>query len=113
MGELHRQFQPGKIEYVHRMRYYAHEGTKSMSVTVENRKNKHFLLNQNRLKEAQKVLGAKTETETIELALERVVSEAERNARAQQAQDKFLKTAVRDNLQIEDAFGRLEEIEER
>ena len=84
-----------------------------MAGTVENRKNKHFLLNQNRLKEAQKVLGAKTETETIELALERVISEAERNTRARQAQDKFLKAAVRDNLQIEDVFGRLEGIGEQ
>ena len=84
-----------------------------MPIIIENRKNKHFLLNQNRLKEAQKVLGAKTETETIELALERVVSEAERNARAQQAQDKFLKAAVRDNLQIADVFGRLEDVGER
>jgi hypothetical protein len=84
-----------------------------MAVTVENRKNKHFLLNQNRLKEAQKVLGAKTETETIEMALERIISEAERNTRAQQAQDKFLKAALRDELQIEDVFGRLEKIGER
>ena len=84
-----------------------------MAVTIENRKNKHFLLNQNRLKEAQKVLGAKTETETIEMALERIISEAERNTRAQQAQDKFLKAAVRNELQIEDVFGRLEVIGER
>lgn len=84
-----------------------------MAVTVENRKNKHFLLNQNRLKEVQKVLGAKTETETIELALERIISEAERNTQAQQAQDKFLKAAVQDDLQIEDVFGRLETIGER
>lgn len=84
-----------------------------MPVAAEKRKNKHFLLNQNRLKEAQKVLGAKTETETIELALERIISEAERDVRAQQAQDKFLKAAVRDKLQIADAFGRLEETGER
>lgn len=84
-----------------------------MAVTTESRKNKHFLLNQNRLKEAQKVLGAKTETETIELALERIISEAERNTRARQAQDKFLKAALRDELQIEDVFGRLEEGGER
>lgn len=83
-----------------------------MAVITENRKNKHFLLNQNRLKEAQKVLGAKTETETIELALERIISEAERNTRAQQAQDKFLKAALRDDLHIEDVFGRLEGIGE-
>ena len=84
-----------------------------MAVTIENRKNKHFLLNQNRLKEAQKVLGAKTETETIELALERIISEAERNTQARQEQDKFLKAAVRGDLRIEDVFGRLEGIGER
>ena len=84
-----------------------------MAAIVENRKNKHFLLNQNRLKQEQKVLGAKTETETIELALERIISEAERSAQAQQAQDKFLKSAIRGDLQIEDVFGRLEETGER
>ncbi len=84
-----------------------------MAVTVENRKNKHFLLNQDRLKQAQNVLGAKTETETIELALERIISEAERNTRARQSQDEFLKAAVRGELQIEDVFGRLEEMQER
>ena len=84
-----------------------------MAAIVENRKNKHFLLNQNRLKQAQKVLDAKTETETIEPALERIISEAERNTRAQQAQDRFLKAAVRNKLQIEDVFGRLETIGER
>ena len=84
-----------------------------MAVATENRKNKHFLLNQNRLKKAQKVLGAKTETETIELALERIISEAERNTQTRRAQDKFLEAAVRDNLYIEDAFGRLEGIGKR
>lgn len=84
-----------------------------MSVIIESRKNKHFLLNQNRLKKAQKVLGAKTETETIELALERIISDAEREAQAQQAQEKFLAAAIKDNLQIEDVFGRLEVVAER
>ncbi len=31
------------------------------------RKNKHFLLDQDRLKKAQEVLGTRTETETIEI----------------------------------------------
>lgn len=81
-----------------------------MFIAAEGRKNKHFLISQKRLKKAQRVLGARTET--IEPALERVVSEAERNARARQAQDKFLKAALRDNLQIADVFGRLEGIGE-
>ncbi len=80
-----------------------------MSTVIQNRKNKHFLLDQSRLKKAQKVLGAKTETETIELALERVITEAELNEQAWLAQDKFIKAAAKDRLQIEDVFGRLGE----
>jgi hypothetical protein len=80
-----------------------------MSTTIKERKNKHFLLDQIRLKKAQEVLGTRTETETIEIALERVISEAEANENAWTAQDKFLKTAVKEKLVIEDVFGRLEE----
>ncbi len=83
-------------------------GEINMSAIIQTRKNKHFLLNQNRLKEAQKVLGAKTETETIELALERVITEADLSE-AWLAQDKFLKAAAMDDLEIKDVFGRLEE----
>ena len=80
-----------------------------MSTTIKERKNKHFLLDQTRLKKAQEVLGTRTETETIEIALEKVISEAEANEKAWTAQDKFLKTAVKEGLVIEDVFGRLEE----
>jgi hypothetical protein len=75
--------------------------------TTSQRRNKHLILNQAKLKKAQKVLGAKTETEAIERALDSVIDEAERNRRAWAAHDRFLRTAVRDNLQIQDAFGRL------
>ena len=74
--------------------------------TTQSRKNKHFLLDQSRLKKAQEVLGTRTETETIEIALERVISEAEANEKAWTAQDKFLKTAVKEGLVIEDVFDR-------
>ncbi len=84
-------------------------GEINMSAIIQTRKNKHFLLNQNRLKEAQKVLGAKTETETIELALERVITEADLSEQAWLAQVKFLKAAAMDDLEIKDVFGRLEE----
>jgi hypothetical protein len=60
-----------------------------MSTRTQSRKNKHFLLDQTHLKKAQEVLGTRTETETIEIALERVISEAEANERAWTAQDKF------------------------
>jgi len=80
-----------------------------MSTTTQTRKNKHFLLDQTRLKKAQKVLGTRTETETIEIALERVVSEAEANEKAWTAQEKFLTSAFKESLVIEDVFGCLEE----
>lgn len=47
-----------------------------MKSAMNTRKNKHSILNQAKLKKAQQVLGAKTETEAIERALERVISEA-------------------------------------
>ncbi len=80
-----------------------------MPVSTQTRKNKHFLLDQSRLKKAQQLLGTRTETETIEIALERVISEAERNEKAKAAQDRFVKTALKDGLFIDDVFGRLEE----
>jgi len=67
------------------------------------RKNKHLLLDQVKLKKAQKVLGARTETETIERALEQVISEAEKDRRAWAATEKL----IRSGIQIKDVFGRL------
>jgi hypothetical protein len=64
-------------------------------------------LNQAKLKKAQKVLGAKTETEAIERALDSVIEENERNRRAWSAHERFLRAAKGEGLQIDDAFGRL------
>ncbi len=72
------------------------------------RKNKHLILDQTKLKKAQQVLGAKTETETIDRALERVIDEAERDRQAWVAHERFLRAAVRSGLVIQDVFGRLE-----
>ncbi len=82
----------------------------SIALKTLSRKNKHFILDQTRLKMAQKVLGTRTETETIETALERVISEAEKNKRAWSAQDKFISAARKETLAIEDVFGRLADI---
>jgi hypothetical protein len=68
------------------------------------RKNKHLILDQAKLKKAQKVLGARTETETIERALERVISEAEKDRRAWAATERLIKSGV----QIKDVFGRVD-----
>jgi hypothetical protein len=72
------------------------------------RKNKHLILDQAKLKKAQQLLGAKTETETIDRALEQVISEAEKDHQAWAAQERFLKAAVRDRLTIRDVFEHLE-----
>jgi hypothetical protein len=68
------------------------------------RKNKHLILDQTKLKKAQKILGAKTETETIERALEQVISEAEKDHRAWAAHEKLIKSGI----QIKDVFGRVD-----
>lgn len=67
------------------------------------KKNKHFVLDPDKIKRAQKVLGTKTETETIEHALDQVISEDERNRRAWSATERFINTGV----VIEDVFGSL------
>ena len=74
---------------------------KSMSSA---RKNKHLILDQVKLKKAQKVLGVRTETETIERALEQVISEAEKDRRAWTATEKLIKSGI----QIKDVFGRVD-----
>lgn len=71
-------------------------------------KQKRFALDEAKLKQAQKLLGAKTETETIELALDEVISERERQRRAWAATERFLRSGA----VIKDVFGRLGEAEE-
>ena len=61
------------------------------------------MLDQAKLKRAQRLLGAKTETETIERALTRVLSDAETERRAWVATEKFLRSGVA----IADVFGRV------
>jgi len=78
-----------------------------MGGTTSQRRNKHLILDQTKLKRAQEVLGAKTETEAIERALDYVIDEDERNRRARATHDRFLRASSREGLQIHDAFGRL------
>ena len=79
-----------------------------MDNTTSQRRNKHLILDQAKLKRAQKVLGAKTETEAIERALDSVIDEDERSRRAWAAHERFVRAAAREGLQIHDVFGRLE-----
>jgi hypothetical protein len=71
-------------------------------------KQKRYALDETKLKQAQKLLGTKTEAETIERALEEVISEHERQRRAGAATERFLKSRA----VIKDVFGRLGEAEE-
>ena len=70
-------------------------------------KQKRYALDESKIKRAQKVLGTQTETETIERALEEIISEHERQRRAWTATERFIKGGA----VIHDAFGRLGEAE--
>jgi len=66
-------------------------------------KRKHLLLDQGKIEKAQRALGARAETETIERALEIVIGEDKKNRRAWAATEKLVKSGI----QIKDVFGRL------
>jgi len=66
---------------------------------------KHFRLDSTKLKRAQKVLAASTETETVERALDLAISEHERNRLTAEANQKFVKSGI----VIRDVFGVLAE----
>jgi hypothetical protein len=72
--------------------------------TASRRAHKHFQLDSVKIKRAQKVLGAKTETETIERALDFTITEHESNRLAFEATARFL----RGGGEIKDVFGKLD-----
>jgi hypothetical protein len=81
-----------------------HMEVRDMKTATGTRKNKHVILDQAKLKKAQKILGARTETETIERALDQVIREDETNRRTWAATEKLLKSGI----QVRDVFGRLD-----
>lgn len=74
--------------------------------TTTSRKNKHLILNQAKLERAKKILGAATETETVEIALERVISEDEAKRKAWAAHDKFIEALSTGKVKIRDVYGK-------
>jgi hypothetical protein len=72
--------------------------------TAKNRSHKHFQLDAVKIKRAQKALLAKTETETIERALDLAIAEHQRNRLAQEATERF----VRSGTDIRDVYGKLD-----
>ena len=75
-----------------------------MKTAPRTRRNKHLILDQAKLTKARQILGAKTETEAIDRALEQVISEAEKDRRAWAATEKLVKSGI----QIKDVFGRVD-----
>lgn len=72
--------------------------------TARTPSHKHFRLNAAKIKRAQRVLRAGTETETIERALDLVISEYERNQLAAEANERFVKSGIA----VRDVYGTLE-----
>jgi len=72
--------------------------------TTSMRSHKHFRLNAAKIKRAQKVLRAGTETEAIERALDLVISEHVRNRLAVEATERFVKSGIA----VKDVYGTLE-----
>ena len=73
--------------------------------TTRTRAHKHFRLDAVKIKRAQRVLHAGTETEAIERALDLVISEHARNRLAAQANERFVKSGIN----IKDVYATLEQ----
>ncbi len=71
--------------------------------TAKNRTHKHFQLDTAKIKRAQKALRAKTETETIDRALDLAIAELESNRIALEANERFLESGI----EIKDVYGTL------
>jgi len=69
------------------------------------RSHKHFRLDPVKIKRAQRVLRAVTETEAIERALDLVISEHKRIRLTVEANERF----VTSGIDIKDMYGTLEE----
>jgi hypothetical protein len=72
---------------------------------ARNRAHKHFQLDPSKIKRAQKVFNARTETETIERALDFTIAEHERNRLLVEANERFIKSGI----DIKDVYGNLDE----
>ena len=71
---------------------------------TKNRSHKHFQLDTTKIKRAQRILQARTETETIDRALDLAIAEHERNRLAWEANERFLQSGI----EIRDVYGKLD-----
>lgn len=88
--------------YVHPVVCFSERGIPM--ATARNRSHKHFQLDAVKIKRAQKVFKAKTETEAIERALDFAIGEHEKNRLVAEANERF----VRSGVEIKDVYGRLD-----
>jgi len=79
----------------------AHRGTPVTTATK--RSHKHFQLDSAKIKRAQQVLRAKTETEAIERALDFAIAEHEKNRLVLRSTERFLKSGI----EIKDVYGTM------
>ena len=74
-----------------------------MAVARGRIEHKHFRLDAAKLKRAQRLLKAGTQTETLERALDVVIAEHQRNRLAREANERFLKSGI----EVRDIYGKL------
>ena len=74
-----------------------------MSTGTSRIAHKHFRLDAAKIKRAQRLLKAGTETETVERALDVVIAEHARNRLAREANERFVKSGIA----IKDVYGKL------
>jgi len=80
-----------------------YSGAAAAVPTSRTRLHKHFQLDSVKIKRAQKALQAKTETETIERALDFAIAEHEKNRLTSAAHERFFKSGI----EIKDVYGKL------
>jgi hypothetical protein len=90
------------MDYVHEV-LECNLGGKKMPRAQNKLSRKHYRLDNEKIRRAQKVLHAKTQTETIERALDAVIAEDERNRLANEAHERFLQSGIA----IKDIFRTL------
>jgi hypothetical protein len=98
-------FDRPRYAYVHHLWFCVHCRAILRREHNEARSHKHLRLDQAKIKGAQRVLRLDTETETIEQALDWVISEHERNRLTAEANEHF----VTSGIEIKDVYGTLEE----
>jgi hypothetical protein len=96
--------------YVHILLFYVQiwailTSEKNPMASDRNRAHKHFQLDPVKIRRAQRMLRADTETEAIERALDLVIAEHESNRLGAEANDRFVKSGI----EIKDVYGKMDQ----